>query len=226
VTAHVEVASHRIYQENKRMNVQFKIITKWFFALALSVVAALPVQAQEKSGADPYQQIEQVTTALLDIIATYREGYPANEQAYFTRLDALLASHVDFGFISRNVMGGYGRTASADQRQRFARTFRAGLVETYGRGLIGYEDQEIVLLPAGSVEPGQRRLTVKQEIRSADAVYPLEYSMARKKSGEWMVVNVVINGINLGKTFRNQFDQAAQRAAGDIDKVISDWSTD
>ena len=58
------------------MNVQFKIITKWFFALALSVVAALPVQAQEKSGADPYQQIEQVTTALLDIIATYREGYP------------------------------------------------------------------------------------------------------------------------------------------------------
>ena len=59
---------------------------------------------------------------------------------------------------------------------------------------------------------GQRRVTVKQEIRSSDNVYPLEYSLARKKSGEWMVVNVVINGINLGKTFRNQFVQSAQRS--------------
>jgi phospholipid transport system substrate-binding protein len=69
-------------------------------------------------------------------------------------------------------------------------------------------------------------LTVKQEIRSTDTVYPLEYSMARKKTGQWMVVNVVINGINLGKTFRNQFVQSAQRAGGDIDQVINGWSSE
>ena len=50
--------------------------------------------------------------------------------------------------------------------------------------------------------------------------------MARKKTGEWMVVNVVINGINLGKTFRNQFVQSAQRSGGNIDQVISGWSSD
>jgi phospholipid transport system substrate-binding protein len=36
---------------------------------------------------------------------------------------------------------------------------------------------------------------------------------------------VVINGINLGKTFRNQFVQSAQRSGGNIDKVISGWLT-
>ena len=50
--------------------------------------------------------------------------------------------------------------------------------------------------------------------------------MARKKTGEWMVVNVVINGINLGKTFRNQFVQSAQRSGGDIDQVIDGWLSD
>jgi phospholipid transport system substrate-binding protein len=50
--------------------------------------------------------------------------------------------------------------------------------------------------------------------------------MARKKTGQWMVVNVVINGINLGKTFRNQFVQSAQRAGGDVDQVINGWSSE
>jgi phospholipid transport system substrate-binding protein len=174
---------------------------------------------------DPYQQIEQVTVELLDTIATHQEGYPGNEKAYFDSLEGLLRDRIDFAFIARNVMGSYHNQATPEQRAHFAETFRSGLVETYGRGLIGYENQEIVLVKTAEVAEGQRRLTVKQEIRSTDTVYPLEYSMARKKTGQWMVINVVINGINLGKTFRNQFVQSAQRAGGDIDQVINGWSS-
>ena len=163
---------------------------------------------------------------MLDIIATYRDSYPETEVAYFGKLDQLLSAHVDFGFIARNVMGSYGRSASPAQRALFAKTFRDGLVETYGRGLIGYNDQKIVLLEAAPLAKGQRKVTVKQEIRSLTLSIPLEYSMARKKTGEWMVVNVVINGINLGKTFRNQFVQSAQRSGGDIDQVIDGWLSD
>ena len=88
-----------------------------------------------------------------------------------------------------------------------------------------YNNQKIVLVDDKAIPEGQRKATIKQEIRSSDSIYPLEYSLARKKSGEWMVVNVIINGINLGKTFRNQFAQSAQRAGGDIDQVISGWSS-
>ena len=137
-----------------------------------------------------------------------------------------MSADVDFGFIARNVMGSYGRSATPEQRALFAKTFRDGLVETYGRGLISYNDQKIVLLEAVPLAKGQRKVAVKQEIRSSDNVYPLEYSLARKKTGEWMVVNVVINGINLGKTFRNQFVQSVQRSGGNIDQVISGWQSD
>ena len=194
---------------------------KWIAVAILTVLAPLSFAAD--TVADPYKKIENVTVELLDIIAAYRETYPETEVAYFGKLDQLLSAHVDFGFIARNVMGSYGRSASPEQRALFARTFREGLVETYGRGLIGYNDQKIVLLESVPLAAGQRKVTVKQEIRSADDIYPLEYSMARKKTGEWMVVNVVINGINLGKTFRNQFVQSAQRSGGDIDQVIGGW---
>ena len=202
----------------RRVDMSFK---KWIVVALLTVCAPLSFAAE--TAENPYKKIEQVTVELLDIIDAYRDCYPESEAAYFGKLDQLMSAHVDFGFIARNVMGSYGRSASPEQRTLFAKTFRDGLVETYGRGLISYNDQKIVLLDAKSLAKGQRKVTVKQEIRSADNVYPLEYSLARKKTGEWMVVNVVINGINLGKTFRNQFVQSAQRSGGDIDQVISGW---
>ena len=205
----------------RRVDMGFK---KWIAVAMLTVLAPLSFAAE--TVADPYKKIEQVTVELLDIIAIYRDSYPETEVAYFGKLDQLLSAHVDFGFIARNVMGNFGRSASPEQRDQFVEIFRNGLVETYGRGLISYNDQKIILLDAAPVVEGQRRVTVKQEIRSSDNVYPLEYSLARKKSGEWMVVNVVINGINLGKTFRNQFVQSAQRSGGDIDQVIGGWLSD
>ena len=39
-----------------------------------------------------------------------------------------------------------------------------------------------------------------------------------------MVRNVIINGINIGKLFRDQFADAMQKHNGDLDKTIDGWS--
>ena len=100
------------------------------------------------------------------------------------------------------------------------------LVKTYGRGLVSFGNEQILLVDRKPLQDGQRRLIVKQEIRSEGNVFPLQYSMARKKTGEWMILNVIINGINLRKTFRGQFNQAAQKSGGDLDAVISQWASE
>ena len=195
------------------------------FLICVSQMAyAEDVTAGEKG---PFQQIEQVTVDLLIVIADYAEGYPANEQAYFAALNNLLEQHIDFNYIAKKVMGPYAKTATAEQRQGFSLKFRAGLLETYGRGLIGYGDEEIVLVNKSQLKPGQRRVSVKQEIQAAGAVYPMEYSMAlSKKTGKWKAINVVINGINMRNVFQSQFVSAAQKANGDIDTVIANWSSE
>lgn len=176
--------------------------------------------------ADPYGKIEHITADLLQIIGDHQQGYPDNQGDYFNELTVLLNSTVDFKFISRSVMGRFAKQATPEQRNLFIEKFRRGLVETYGRGLINYGNQKIHLVDRKSLQDGQRRLTVKQEIRSEGDIFPLHYSMARKKTGEWMVINVVINGINLGKTFRSQFAQAAQKSGGDLDTVIAEWTSE
>ena len=196
--------------------------------LLLGLVTGLaPAVSADAAKADPYTQIEKVTGDLLTVISTYSAGYPENEKSYFAALTELMQAHVDFAYIAKQVMGPYKAQATPQQRQQFKDKFRDGLIETYGRGLVGYGDEEIVLINRAELKAGQRKVSVKQEIRSDGTVYPMEYSMAlSKRTGKWKAINVIINGINMRNIFRSQFVNAAQKSGGDIDAVIAGWSTE
>ncbi len=175
---------------------------------------------------DPYQRVELITGSMLALIEEYHDDYEQRADQYFAELTELLDTHVNFAFISRGVMGAFASRASDEQIERFTAVFRGGLVETYGRGLISYNNIQIELLDHPPLADGQRSVTVRQQIISNGTVYPLQYSIGQfRDSGDWQIINMVINGINLGKTFRTQFVQAANRNGGDIDAVIDGWAT-
>lgn len=195
--------------------------------LLMSISAVVFAESDPAIESGPFEKIEQVTAELLLVIADHAEGFPENEPQYFQALNTLLEQHIDFNYIAKSVMGRSAKSATGEQRIEFATKFRNGLIETYGRGLIGYGDEKIVLLNKAPLKPGQRMVSVKQEIQAEGAVYPMEYSMAlSKKTGQWKAINVVINGINMRDIFRSQFANAVQRAGGDIDVVIADWSAE
>ena len=195
--------------------------------LLMSISAVVFAESDPAIESGPFEKIEQVTAELLLVIADHAEGFPENEPQYFQALNTLLEQHIDFNYIAKSVMGRSAKSATGEQRVEFATKFRNGLIETYGRGLIGYGDEKIVLLNKAPLKPGQRMVSVKQEIQAEGAVYPMEYSMAlSKKTGQWKAINVVINGINMRNMFRTQFANAVQKAGGDIDMVIADWSAE
>ena len=53
-------------------------------------------------------------------------------------------------------------------------------------------------------------------------VYPAIYDMYLNDLGEWKLINIIINGVNLGLTFRNQF-YSLMKKENDLDKVIGKW---
>jgi phospholipid transport system substrate-binding protein len=187
--------------------------------LLMSISAVVFAESDPAIESGPFEKIEQVTAELLLVIADHAEGFPENEPQYFQALNTLLEQHIDFNYIAKSVMGRSAKSATGEQRIEFATKFR--------NGLIGYGDEKIVLLNKAPLKPGQRMVSVKQEIQAEGAVYPMEYSMAlSKKTGQWKAINVVINGINMRNIFRSQFANAVQRAGGDIDVVIADWSAE
>ena len=45
------------------------------------------------------------------------------------------------------------------------------------------------------------------------------------ENNEWKIINIVVNGINLGLTFRSQFYSLMDKNNNDISKVIDKWIT-
>jgi phospholipid transport system substrate-binding protein len=130
---------------------------------------------------------------------------------------------VDAEGISKSIMTvKYSRKATPAQMQAFQENFKKGLFQFYGNALLEYNNQGITVDPAKD-ESGDRTsvgMTVKG---NNGAVYPVQYTL-EKINGEWKLRNVIINGINIGKLFRDQFADAMQRNGNDLDKTINGWA--
>ena len=48
----------------------------------------------------------------------------------------------------------------------------------------------------------------------------------RKSSEGWKIVNIIINGVNLGLTFRNQFQALAKSHDENIEVTLENWVSD
>jgi len=117
------------------------------------------------------------------------------------------------------------KRAQDDQRQRFAVSFKRGLVRTYAKALLQFGDGGVKVIEPTAPPRNPKRPTVKMEVRTTSGkVYPVSYSMAVDKAGNWKMRNVIINGINIGLTFRSQFGAAMKENKNDLDVVIDGWS--
>ena len=50
------------------------------------------------------------------------------------------------------------------------------------------------------------------------------YSMYLNDSGQWMMENVIVEGVNIGLAFRDRFSQEMEAKRGQIQAVIDGWS--
>lgn len=187
----------------------------------LAVLAIAPLLAQAAPSA--HDVVEQTTNQLLADLKANKAAYQQNPQSFYDTLDRILGSVVDSDGISRSIMTvKYSRNASDAQMQRFADNFKRSLMQFYGNALLEYDNQGIRVLPAKA--EGADRASVGMEVSGKNgAVYPVSYTMVLI-DGQWMLRNVIINGINVGKLFRDQFADAMQRNGNDLDKTIDGWA--
>ncbi|MBK5303537.1 MULTISPECIES: MlaC/ttg2D family ABC transporter substrate-binding protein [Gammaproteobacteria] len=189
----------------------------------LVILAALPLMANAVAGSSAHDLVQDTTTRLLADLAANKEKYKQDPQDFYTALNTIVGPVVDAEGISKSIMTvKYSRKATPEQMQKFVENFKKGLFQFYGNALLEYDNQGIVVDPAKD-ESGDRTsvgMTVKS---SSGAIYPVSYTL-EKINGEWKLRNVIINGINIGKLFRDQFADAMQRNGNDLDKTINGWA--
>ncbi len=187
--------------------------------MAATVWAAEPVDPKKET---PHALIEDVTEVLFDVVQKY-DNAKKDAESYYDEIQSILEPVVDFDFIAKAVMGSHRSDATDEQVEAFVQVFKRGLVTTYAKGIANYVDSEISIRPPGKDVKDKRRVSVDQEVKHDGSTYRLSYTMAQNRSGEWKLINLVLDGVNLGRSFRSQFGQAAKKYNGDLDKVIDNW---
>lgn len=190
--------------------------------LLLILLAAMPLLALAAPSA--HEVVQQTTDTLLADLKANKDEYRRDPAAFYQSLNDILGPVVDVDGISRGVMTvRYSRQASPEQMSRFQENFKRSLMQFYGNALLEYDNQDIRVLPATGKQDAERT-SIGMEIRDGKGVvYPLSYTMV-SMDGVWKLRNVVINGINVGKLFRDQFAQSMQNNRNDLDKVIDTWA--
>ena len=170
-----------------------------------------------------HEYAERIHNNIIEIIQTKNQLFLEDPDLFTKEISDAFAPIVDFKRISRNVMGKYSKVATNLQQEQFSRAFENSLLDTYASTLVEFKDEKINVIPPKKPSKISDRARVNIEIVTSSDTYTGRYSMYLDEAGKWKIINIEINGMNLGKIFRNQFYSLMEKNNEDINLVIQKW---
>ena len=199
-----------------------KIAPIKFFVLFNLFTSSVQILSEELSA---HEYAERTHSNIIEIIRTRNELFLDNPDLFTKEISDAFGPIVDFKRISRNVMGKYAKDATPKQLEDFSEVFKNSLLDTYASTLVEFKDEKINVLPPTNPINSKTKARVNIEIVTSSSTYPGRYSMYLDKNNDWKIINIEINGMNLGKIFRNQFYSLMEKNNGDINLAIEKWVT-
>ena len=200
------------------MSPYFKSLTVFlaFFCLHLNLAGE----------SNPHRFIDSQAQKMVSIIINNQKLYDEYPELFKDKISSIFEPMVDFRRVGASVMGKkYYLASSKSQRSEFIQAFKTSLLDTYTSTLAEWGDQKIV-----TVFPENSELKkiedVRQNLITASNIYPIIYKVRKNKNGDWLIINIIVNGVNLGLTFRNQFQVLAKEHNENIDEIIKHWTAD
>lgn len=186
-----------------------------------SSLAFQPARSAEES-------VQAGVQAVLSVVRKYSgDDSPEARQNYLDEVSKVLEPVIGYAVIARRVMGDAYNDATREQKIRFLETFKRSMVNTYAGGIYAFGAFDVRVLPSQDDKKDTLRNTrVYLDVVSPDGpTYPLVQSVYYSQSADdWKMQNAIFNGINLGVTFRTQFEQIYSEVDEDLDKAITEWA--
>ena len=148
------------------------MVSRWLLVGMIMVGLVLPLQALAQSQSPEALVRDNVESLMEDLDG--RQDYYANNLGELEALvDRNLDQVADFRYIGASVMGNYFRNATPEQRSRFADVFRQTLIDTYTRGLVTFDYDELRVLDAQQAQRYDDQASVAMEVVANNGqVYP------------------------------------------------------
>jgi len=160
------------------------------------------------------------TQAVLQAIATRRDEFRADPAALRDFVKSQLNDVMDRPYAAQLVLARHARGASAQQIQDFADALTDSLLRRYADALLDIDPgTEVKIAGTTPLRDGQMMRVASRILRHAGEPIQVDY-MFRRKGEDWLVFDVIVEGISYVQTYRNQFDELLRTQS--LDQVIAD----
>ena len=202
----------------------FTLLKNFFTVLILSSSINL------WSDDNPYNFIDSNAQKMVIVLKENKSLFLEDRQLYEQKIKEIFEPMIDFRRVAATVMGKkYYLASSKEQRAEFVVIFKDSLLETYAETLAQWENQTITTIFPKNMEiqtNNLKSIEVQQTLNTGSSKYPISYKLRKNKDNSWSIVNIIVNGVNLGLTFRNQFQALAIKNNGNIESTLNGWVSD
>ncbi len=173
-----------------------KILSFLFLFLGLSVSVF----------ASDVDDVKKYTQELIDdaIVRIFKTGVASDERVIPFR--KVLNSNLDFDYISKFVLGVYGRGISQEQLENFSKQFSELNVYSYIKKFESYTDSKIDVIDVqkGKKE-GQYFVSSKVlAMNPGDKDYSVDWRV-KKDGDKYKVIDVIIEGVSMAMSYKNEY---------------------
>jgi phospholipid transport system substrate-binding protein len=194
----------------------------YFFSIFIALCSFV-AKAEE----NPYIYIDTNAQLMVETLKNNKQLFTDDRDLFEDKIKEIFEPMIDFRLIAASVMGKkYYFKATKNERAEFIEIFKDSLLDTYAETLAQWEDQVIeTIFVEYDSEKTLKSIEVKQELNTGDSIYPILYKLRKTENG-WAIINIIINGVNLGLTFRNQFRALADEHDENVTLTIKNWVSD
>ena len=202
----------------------FTLLKNFFTVLILS--SSINLWSDE----NPYNFIDSNAQKMVIVLEENKSLFLEDRQLYEQKIKEIFEPMIDFRRVAATVMGKkYYLASSKEQRAEFVVIFKDSLLDTYAETLAQWENQTITTIFPKNMEiqtNNLKNIEVQQTLNTGSSKYPISYKLRKNKDYSWSIVNIIVNGVNLGLTFRNQFQALAIKNNGNIESTLNGWVSD
>lgn len=152
----------------------------------------------------PTDQVKLTVDKVIDILKNKELKKPANEKKRRTEIRKVVSERFDFEEMAKRALAVHWQKRTPEERKEFVPLFTDLLERSYIKKIERYTNEEI--LYTGEKIQGDNGVVDTKVVSRQNVETPIRYKVL-KENGNWMVYDVVIEGVSLVNNYRNQFNK-------------------
>jgi phospholipid transport system substrate-binding protein len=175
------------------------------FLIAI-VVVLLPFSSELRAATPPDQLIEQTVEQLIGELAERKTELERDRRQLYEMVERVIVEHIAVDKVAKLVLARHWRTASFEQRSRFAEEFKNLLIRTYASALFDYTGREEMNFRPLQLMDNERTVIVRTDVKLPGVrAFPVNYKFLQLDNGDWKIFDVTIDGISLVTIYRASY---------------------